>query len=317
MRGVQQVEPVLGDGVVEAELALDGVVSLGVALEDDDLAALAEGLAEGVAGQLGAGAVVRAEEGQVDARVGHGLLVERDVDVDDLDAGLERPGDGLDHGLGVGRGDDDDVELLGDVVLDGADLGGEVTLVLHAHGLEVEDVGVLGRVRLGAGLHLLEELVGQALHDQADLGLVAELRRQVRQRPGRLDRRALRGAAEAAGAADSSWAIAAPLVTAASESAMRALMPTAHQRLMPACNHVVILLVPLREPCLVGMAHRRAQPFAAPFTSPVYVRRTGVKALIRRSSRSTRAGPASTWLLLCSGRPTAEARCRSRTSLHR
>ncbi len=87
---------------------------------------------ERVAGELRAGSVVGSEEGEVDACVGHGLLVERDVDVDDLDARLEGPGDGRDHGLRVGRGDDDDVELLSDEVLDGVDLGREVTLVLHA-----------------------------------------------------------------------------------------------------------------------------------------------------------------------------------------
>jgi hypothetical protein len=189
--GVEEVELVLGHGVVEAHLPLDSVVSRWIALEDDDLAAFAKLLPKGVAGQLGTGSVVRAEEGQVDAGVCHGLLVQGDVDVDDLDAGVQRSLDGLDHRLRVGGCDDDDVELLGDVVLDGRDLRGEVLLVLHAHGLEVEDVRLGGRVVLGTRVHLLEELVGQRLHDQTDLGLVPELRRQVRERPGRLDRRAI------------------------------------------------------------------------------------------------------------------------------
>jgi len=105
-------------------------------------------------------------------------------------ARVERLLDGLDHGLGVGRGDDDDVELLGDVVLDGLDLGREVTLVLHAHGLELEEVGVLGGEGLGAVVHLLEELVGQRLHDEADLGGVTQLLGQVGQHAGDLSGRA-------------------------------------------------------------------------------------------------------------------------------
>ena len=55
------------------------------------------------------------------------------------------------------------------------DLGGEIALVLHADGLEVELVCVFGGVRLGARLHLLEELVGERLHDQADFGLVGRI----------------------------------------------------------------------------------------------------------------------------------------------
>ena len=89
-----------------------------------------------------------------------------------------------------GRRDDDDVVFLGDEVLDRVDLRGEVALVLHADRLEVELVGVGGGVFLRARLHLLEELVGERLHHQADLRLVGgEGRRQAagkdRDRPGR------------------------------------------------------------------------------------------------------------------------------------
>ena len=95
-----------------------------------------------------------------------------------MDAGLDRLGDRRDHRLGVGRRDDDQVVFLRDEVLDRVDLRGEVALVLHADGLEVELVRVLGGVGLSARLHLLEEFVGQRLLHQADLRLVGRERRR-------------------------------------------------------------------------------------------------------------------------------------------
>ena len=129
-------------------------------------------LRQRVAGELRAGAVVGTEEREIDAGRLLGVPVEFDVDVDHLDARLQRLGDRRDHRLRVRRRDDDDVVFLGDEVLDGVDLRGEVALVLHADRLEVELVGVGGGVFLRAGLHLLEEFVGERLHHQADLRLV-------------------------------------------------------------------------------------------------------------------------------------------------
>ena len=85
MRGlaVEQLQLALRDRVHEALLALNGVVGLGVALENDDLAARPELLGERVARELRPGAVVGAEEGEVDSGRFLGVLVEFDVDVDD------------------------------------------------------------------------------------------------------------------------------------------------------------------------------------------------------------------------------------------
>ncbi len=164
------------DRVHEAELALRGVVGLGVALEDDDLAARPECLGERVARELGAGAVVGPEEGEIDAGRLLGVLIEFDVDVDHLDAGFHRLGDRRDHRLRIRRRDDDDVVFLGDEVLDRVDLRGEVALVLHADRLELELVGVRRRVFLRARLHLFEELVGQRLHNEPDFRLLGRTR---------------------------------------------------------------------------------------------------------------------------------------------
>ena len=165
------------DRIHEAQLALHRVVRLGVALENDHLAARPELPRQRVAGQLRPGPVVGAEEGEIDSGRLFGVLVEFDVDVDHLDAVLHRLGDRRDHRLRVGRRDDDDVVFLRDEILDRVDLRGEVTFVLHADRLEIELVAVLGGVGLSARLHLLEELVGKRLHHQADLRLVGRERR--------------------------------------------------------------------------------------------------------------------------------------------
>lgn len=79
-----------------------------------------------VARQLGATAVVRTDESQVEAGLLLGGGVERDVEVDHRDAGLDRLDDRGDHRLRVGWRQDDDVHLLRDEALDGHDLRVEV-----------------------------------------------------------------------------------------------------------------------------------------------------------------------------------------------
>ena len=149
------------DRVHKALFTLQGVVGLRVALEDDDLGARPEFLGERIASELGAGAVVGTEKREIDAGRLLGVAIKFDIDVDHLYAGFQRFRDRGDHRFGIGRSDDNDVIFLGDEVFDRVDLRGEIALIFHSNRLEVEFVGVRGRIFVRARLHLLKELVRQ------------------------------------------------------------------------------------------------------------------------------------------------------------
>jgi hypothetical protein len=106
-------------------------------------------------------AVVGADEGNLQAALGHHGGVELVVNVDDDDAGVQSSLAGRDERLRVRRGDDHRVHALGDHLLDEFDLAAHVQLVLDA----ARDQFVIGGVRLlvvaRALLHRLEELVGE------------------------------------------------------------------------------------------------------------------------------------------------------------
>src|SRR5438105_4922228 len=102
---------------------------------------------------------------------GQHLAVELHVEVDDGDPGLDRllhRGDQPDR---VGRGDADQIDLLGDEVLHGRDLRVDVGLGVHAHGHQGKGAVLRGELAR-AFLHALEELVRERLHHQADYRLL-------------------------------------------------------------------------------------------------------------------------------------------------
>jgi hypothetical protein len=153
--------------VFETQLALQRVVGAGVAFDDDDLGPRPQCLGQFIARELGAAAVVRPHEGEVEAGLLQRGRVQRHVEVHDRDAGLQGPRDGRHHGARIRRRNDDHVVLLGDEVFDSGGLRVEVGFRLHAHGLQLEVAAFLlvGQSPFG---HVLEELIGQGLHDQPD-----------------------------------------------------------------------------------------------------------------------------------------------------
>jgi len=105
------------------------------------------------------------------------FFIKRHVDINDLDAGFERLLHRCDHSLGIGRGQNDHIELLRDEVFHRIDLGGKITFIFHADSGKGKLVGILGSVIFSTGLHLLEELVCKRLHDKPDFGFVRCKRR--------------------------------------------------------------------------------------------------------------------------------------------
>jgi hypothetical protein len=135
------------------------------------LLALLQLLAEEVADQFGALAVVRADEGHQEALLLQRGVVQFVVDVDHQNAGVDGLLQHRHQGLRVGRRDHQRVDLGDDHLLDQLDLGGGVLLVLDAVGDQVVLGGVGLLVLLGAVLHGQEELVGERLHHQRHLRL--------------------------------------------------------------------------------------------------------------------------------------------------
>ncbi|CAM2156310.1 hypothetical protein PT2222_380029 [Paraburkholderia tropica] len=158
--------------VLEAGRALLRVGGGRHAFHDAHLVARLELLREVVADEARALAVVRPDERHVQVlRLEH-VGIEPVVDVHDDDARVH----GLLHDrherFRVGGREHDGVDLRDDHLLDDLDLRGRIGFVLDAVGDEVEGAGVVLLVVLRAVFHGQEELVGERLHDERDLGLV-------------------------------------------------------------------------------------------------------------------------------------------------
>ena len=168
-------------GVLVAQGALLRIEGGGHAFDDAHLVARLQRLGQVVAHQLGACTVVGADKGHGDVLFLQRIGIELVVDVDHEDALVDGR---LDHGhqrLGVGRGQHDGADLLRHGLFDHLDLRCRVGLVLDAVGHQRVFLGMGLLVRLGAVFHGAEELVGQRLHDERDLGLVLRKRRAGQQ----------------------------------------------------------------------------------------------------------------------------------------
>eukprot|EP01136_Pigoraptor_vietnamica_P019966 Opistho-1_new@68218 len=168
--------------ILEAGGALLGVGGGGHTFDDADFVTGLQLLGQVLANQTCALAVVRPHEWHADVLAFDDLRIELVVDVDHGDTGIDGFLDHRHHGLGIGRCDNQRIDLRQNHLLDDAGLASGIGLVLDAIGDQVEIGGVFFLVGLGAVFHGQEEFVGQGFHDQRDFGFFRRLGESRRDR---------------------------------------------------------------------------------------------------------------------------------------
>ena len=143
-------------GILEPELALLAVESGLDSFEHADLVSGLELAGHVVSHHFRPRAVVGADERHLHTLIGEDLGIELVINVDHRDSGFLGVLAGRDQGFGIGRGDHDRVNPLGNHLLDQIDLALQVALVLDPVDDQLVLRGVLALVLAGALGHRLE-----------------------------------------------------------------------------------------------------------------------------------------------------------------
>ncbi len=166
--GADDVHPAYLHCIFETELALNPVERVGNPLDDCYFVTRFQFARKVYAGEPGAFAIVRPDEGNLDTLVGKDGGIELVIDIDDDNPGIHRLFAHRNQSLGIGRSDHNRINFLGHYRLDVVNLLCYILLVLDADNCQIVLIGVFFVVGDGAFLHCLEKLVRQRLHYQGN-----------------------------------------------------------------------------------------------------------------------------------------------------
>ncbi len=152
--------------------------------DDADLVAFLDLLGQVVADQLGALAVIRANERHGDAFFLERGVIQLVVDIHHDDAGVDGFLDDRYQRFRIGGSDHQAVDLGNDHLFDDLDLVRGVLFVLDAIGNQVILGGVGFLMFLGAVFHGQEKFIGQRFHHQRNLRFGSGLRHGRQRRQG-------------------------------------------------------------------------------------------------------------------------------------
>jgi hypothetical protein len=153
-------------GVFKSGAALLAVEGGGDAFDDGNFVAGLESFSEGLAYLASAFAIVGADEGDFEASLLKDFGVEFIIDVYDEDAGVFGAFENGDEGLGIGRGNDNGVDLASDHLFDEVHLLGEVGFIFNAVDDQIVFAGIGLLMFFCAIGHGAEEFVGERFHDE-------------------------------------------------------------------------------------------------------------------------------------------------------